>query len=77
MKSFKEEFDYPIFLNADHTYSLEKLKEAVKAGFDSAVFDGSKLPVEENIKITKQSVKLRNLLRAGLEIFWWKGKWGI
>ncbi|MFA5099029.1 MAG: ketose-bisphosphate aldolase [Candidatus Paceibacterota bacterium] len=58
VKSLREEYNYPIFLNADHTYSLEKLEEAVKAGFDSAVFDGSKLPIEENIKITKQAVKL-------------------
>ncbi|MBI2048105.1 MAG: class II fructose-bisphosphate aldolase, partial [Parcubacteria group bacterium] len=29
VKSLREEFDYPIFLNADHTYSFEKVKEAV------------------------------------------------
>lgn len=58
VKSLREQYNFPIFLNADHTYSLEKLKEAVKAGYDSAVFDGSKLPFEENIKITKQAVKL-------------------
>ncbi len=58
VKSFQEEYDYPIFLNADHTHSLDKLKEVVEAGFDSAVFDGSKLSIEENIKITKDAVEL-------------------
>src|SRR5579871_4311800 len=39
VRSFREEFDFPIFLNADHTHSLTKGLEAVKAGFDSVVFD--------------------------------------
>ncbi len=56
VKSLREEFDYPIFINADHTYSLERVKEAIDAGFDSVIFDGAKLPMEENIKITKECV---------------------
>jgi fructose-bisphosphate aldolase class II len=48
---------YPIFINADHTYSFERVKEAIDAGFDSIIFDGAKLPLEENIKITKQCVE--------------------
>lgn len=56
VKSLREEFSYPIFLNADHTYSFERVKEAIIAGFDAVIFDGSKLALEENIKITKQCV---------------------
>lgn len=55
VKSFRES-GMPIFLNADHTYSLEKIKEAVAAGFDAVIFDGAKLPLEENIKKTKEVV---------------------
>lgn len=54
VKSIKEEFDYPIFLNADHTYSFERVKEVVDAGFDSVIFDGAKLSLEENIAETKK-----------------------
>jgi fructose/tagatose bisphosphate aldolase len=36
-----EEFDFPIFLNADHTHSLPKAVEAAKAGFDAIVFDSA------------------------------------
>ncbi|HEY4523578.1 MAG TPA: class II fructose-bisphosphate aldolase [Candidatus Paceibacterota bacterium] len=54
VKSFREQYDYPIFLNADHTYSFEKIKEAVGAGFDMVIFDGAKLSLEENIKATKE-----------------------
>ena len=44
----------PIFLNLDHGKSFEYLKEAIAAGYDMVHFDGSKLPLEENIKISKQ-----------------------
>ena len=57
IKNLREEFNYPIFLNADHTHSLEKIKEAVEAGFDAVLFDGGKLPFEENIKKTKEVVE--------------------
>jgi fructose-bisphosphate aldolase class II len=57
VQSLREEFDYPIFLNADHTHSLEKAVEAAKAGFDSIVFDLSALPIEENVRQTKAAVE--------------------
>ncbi len=56
VKSLREEYDYPIFLNADHTHSLEKVKEAVAAGYDAILFDGGKLSLEENIRQTKEVV---------------------
>lgn len=57
VKSLREEYDYPIYLNADHTYSFEKVKEVVDAGYDSVIFDGTKLSFDENVKITKQCVE--------------------
>jgi len=56
IKNLREEFNYPIYLNADHTHSLEKAIEAAKAGFDEIIFDASKLPFEENVKQTKEAV---------------------
>ena len=47
----------PVFLNADHTYSFERVKEVVDAGFDSVVIDGAKLSWEENIELVKKSVE--------------------
>ncbi|MDP3882847.1 MAG: class II fructose-bisphosphate aldolase [Candidatus Staskawiczbacteria bacterium] len=47
----------PIFLNLDHGKSFEYLKKAVDAGYDMVHFDGSKLSLEENIKISKEVVK--------------------
>src|SRR5271170_8098908 len=57
VRSLREEFDFPIYLNADHTHSLAKGIEAAKAGFDSIVFDLSALPFDENIRQTKQAVE--------------------
>lgn len=57
VKSLREEYNYPIFLNADHTYSVDKVKEAVDAGYDAVIFDGTKLPFEENIAETKKVVE--------------------
>lgn len=57
IKSIRKEENYPIFLNADHTYSFAKVKEAIDSGFDSVIFDGAKLSQEENMKISKQCVE--------------------
>ncbi|MEK9171936.1 MAG: class II fructose-bisphosphate aldolase [Patescibacteria group bacterium] len=46
----------PVFLNADHTYSVEKVKEAVDAGFDAVLFDGVTKPYEENVSMTRECV---------------------
>src|SRR3990167_4168658 len=47
----------PIFLNLDHGKSFDYLKEAILAGYDMVHFDGSKLSLDENIKISKEVVK--------------------
>ena len=56
VKSLREQFDYPIFINADHTYSFDRVKEAIDLGYDAVIFDGTELPFEENVKITKRCV---------------------
>lgn len=56
VKSLREQFDYPIFINADHTYSFDRVKEAIDLGYDAVIFDGTELSFEENIKITKRCV---------------------
>lgn len=51
-----QEYNVPIFLNADHTYTLEKVQEVVEAGYDSVIVDGAKLPYEENVELVKSCV---------------------
>jgi len=57
VRAIRDEYDYPIFLNADHTHSIAKAEEAAKAGFDEIIFDGSALPFEENIAQTKKAIE--------------------
>lgn len=47
----------PIFFNADHTKSFEKVKEAVEIGYDSITFDASHVSLEDNIRETKNVVR--------------------
>ena len=57
VRSLRQESDCPVFLNADHTHTLEKAIEAAEAGFDTVVFDASGLPFEENARQTKEAVE--------------------
>lgn len=54
--SMREHSKVPVFLNADHTYSKERVLEAIDAGFDSVIIDGAQLSMKENIALTKETV---------------------
>jgi len=46
-----------LFLNADHTYSVEKVQRAITVGTDSVVVDGAKLGFDENLHMLSTCVK--------------------
>ena len=50
-------FDLPICVHLDHGDSFELCKSCIDGGFTSVMIDKSGLPIEENIKITKQVVE--------------------
>lgn len=54
--SARATYKLPIFLHLDHGKSYEVCKKAVDLGFDSVMIDGSSLPFEENVKLTKKVV---------------------
>jgi fructose-bisphosphate aldolase class II len=66
VRSLRGEFDFPIFLNADHTHSLPEALEAARAGFDSVVFDASALPFEQNVRQTKEAVKALKAIKPAI-----------
>ncbi len=47
-----------VFLNFDHGKSFERVKEAIRAGYDMVHFDGGAIPFEKNIEISKKIVHL-------------------
>ena len=48
------------FLNADHTYSVQRAKDAIDAGYDMVIIDGADQSHEENQAMTKEVVDYRN-----------------
>ena len=50
------ETDLPVVLHLDHGPDFELCKACIDGGFTSVMIDGSHLPFEENIKVTKQVV---------------------
>ena len=49
--------DIPIVLHLDHGPDFETCKACIDGGFTSVMIDGSHLPFEENIKLTRQVVE--------------------
>ncbi len=54
--SVEKDKGQPVFLNADHTYSVEASKEAVNNNFDSVIIDGAEKPFFENEMMTREVV---------------------
>mgnify|MGYP002625092884 CR=1 FL=1 len=46
----------PVAVHFDHGKTMEKISEALKIGFTSVMFDGSHLPLDENIAMTKKVI---------------------
>lgn len=56
VRAASEEFGIDLYFNADHAHTVEECKSAIDQGFDSIIFDGTKLSLEENIAGTKEVV---------------------
>lgn len=56
IRRMAEEYDVPFFIQHDHCSSVEACKEAIAAGCQAVMFDGSHLPYEENVEKTREVV---------------------
>ncbi len=56
VKAAEEESGLPIALHLDHGNSFELCKDCIDGGFTSVMIDGSHLPYEENVALTKKVV---------------------
>ncbi len=54
---------YSLFLNADHTRSVENVRAAAEAGYDMIIFDAAGKPLEENIRLTKEAVAVAKQIK--------------
>lgn len=56
-----------VCIHLDHGKSVEEVVSAIKAGFSSVMYDGSQLPLEENIKITKEIAEIAHHFGVSIE----------
>jgi fructose-bisphosphate aldolase class II len=66
VRVLRKESDFPIFLNSDHTHSIEEAVDSAKAGFDLISFDGSALPFEQNVRRTKEAVETLKAINSNI-----------
>lgn len=59
--------DVPIVAHLDHAHSIDECKAALDAGFTSVMFDGSRLPLDENITQTAEVAALAHAAGASCE----------
>ena len=57
----------PVGIHLDHCSDFDYIVAAMRCGFDSVMYDGSMLPVEENIKNTAEIVKVAKAFGADVE----------
>lgn len=57
----------PIALHLDHGTNYEQNVKCLRIGFTSLMFDGSKLPYEENVSITRKIVEMGHAVGVPVE----------
>jgi len=57
----------PVGLHLSHGMDLDVVERALKAGFTSVMYDGSKLEYEENVRMTKEAVKMGHSYGVAVE----------
>lgn len=67
MMAAAENADTPVAVHFDHGKTEEKIKQALDLGFTSVMFDGSHLPLDENIATTKRIIDIAGKYNASVE----------
>lgn len=57
----------PVAVHFDHGKTIEKITQALDIGFTSVMFDGSHLPLDENIEFTKKIIEIARKYDASVE----------
>ena len=57
----------PVAVHFDHGKTVEKITQALDIGFTSVMFDGSHLPLDENIEFTKKIIEIARKYDASVE----------
>lgn len=57
VKKYGQDLAIPIALHLDHGRDLESCKAVIDGGYTSVMIDGSALPYDENVELTREVVK--------------------
>ncbi|WP_061213169.1 class II fructose-1,6-bisphosphate aldolase [Syntrophomonas wolfei] len=57
----------PVALHLDHGTDFEQVVKCIRSGFSSVMYDGSKLPLEENIAMTKKVLDIARPIEVSVE----------
>jgi ketose-bisphosphate aldolase len=57
----------PIALHLDHAFKFEYVVPAIRCGFTSVMYDGSRLPYGKNVEITKKVVEVAHSVGVSVE----------
>ncbi len=67
MLAYAEETKFPVVIHLDHANTVEQVKAAIDAGFNSIMIDASSLAFEENVALTKHVVEMCRPLNIPVE----------
>ncbi len=57
VKHLRKHYNYPVFLNADHTHKIENAKSAIDAGYDAVIIDEADKPFADNVAMVREIVQ--------------------
>ena len=66
-RTLADQSTVPIIGHLDHGRSFDECKAALDVGFSSIMFDGSALPLAENISVSQKVAKISRRFGAGVE----------
>jgi fructose-bisphosphate aldolase class II len=67
LRSLAERAPVPVCVHLDHTYEVDEVLRAVDLGFTSVMFDGSQLPLEQNIAGTRRVAQYAHAAACSVE----------
>lgn len=62
-----EKASVPVSLHLDHAYEKQSIIRAIRCGFTSVMFDGSKFDLEENMRLTKEITEIAHMAGVSVE----------
>jgi len=67
IRAVAERYTIPIVMHLDHATNMDHLRAALDNGFTSVMYDGSSLPFDQNVEMTRKAVEIAKPYGASVE----------